>query len=131
MKVFLALCGIIFGLTAGLYLLEIFTIEAAPNATVFQQLVARISFGFAALLCVVSLGLAGIIDRLDDVRALRGTVNDIALSNADAAKGIAALKTVSATQPQAPVAAQPQALVVGGRLAVEAAMLDASAKTSG
>ncbi|MGL5447485.1 MAG: hypothetical protein ACRDBL_09265 [Rhabdaerophilum sp.] len=129
MRLFFTLVSVVFGVASALYFLEVLTIESSRQSTVFQQIVARVSFGFAVLICILSAGVAAILSRLDALGGFRQTINDIALSNADAAK---ALKAIDAradqkarTSESSPVSRDAPAVPVtpGGRLAVEAEML--------
>jgi hypothetical protein len=65
MRIVFVIVAVIFGFAAALYLLEVITVESSSRATVFQQIVALVSFGFAALLCILSAGIAAILARLD------------------------------------------------------------------
>lgn len=127
MRVFFVLVAAVFGFVSALYFLEVVTIESSRQATVFQAIVARISFGFAVLICVLSAGVAAVLSRLDVIAGMRQTINDVALSNADAAR---ALKAIDARTQQpirnsegAPTTDHGSSQAPGGRLAVEAQML--------
>lgn len=129
MRIFFVFVSVVFGFVSALYFLEVLTIENSRQATVFQQIVARVSFGFAVLICVLSAGIAAILSRLDALSGFRQTINDIALSNADAAK---ALKAIDARADQKARASESfpvsrgeliAPMTAGGRLAVEAEML--------
>lgn len=92
MKLILILLAVIFALATAGSLLDVLTIESRPGATILQQMVARVTFGFSALLFVTCAGFAAVLARMDSNAGLRATVNDIAMSNADAAKTLAALR---------------------------------------
>lgn len=78
--------------------LDVLTIEGRAGATVFQQMVARITFGFSALIMIVALGftavLSAMLARSDRVEA---ALKDIAASNADIALIHTAAKVAAET----------------------------------
>lgn len=71
--------------------LDTLVVESRSDATVLQQLVVRLSFGFSTLALILSTGLFSLLGHSERVEA---ALKDIALSNSDAAKALTAILAV-------------------------------------
>jgi len=115
--------------------LDVVAIEGRAGATVFQQMVARLGFGFAALSFILCVGFFGLINAVKE-QASCGTEHLKVLQEiAEAAKASRAILEApekraaaeqaekDATEKKARYAEYRESLKTGGRIEVEAAML--------
>lgn len=138
MRFIVAVLAVLFLGTALLTGLDVMTIEARTGATVFQQIVARVTFGISTLCFVIAIGFSAVLASASSTRSrIEMAIKDIAQSNADSANALKALLAVAeqpartadaaaAEEKRAKLAAyraELQEKTPGGRLAIEAAML--------
>lgn len=146
LRFIVAFLAVVFLGAAVLAGIDVVTIEAKAGATVFQQIVARVTFGFATLCFVIALGFSAVLASASSTRSLiEIAIKDIAQSNADSANALKALVAVAEQPARAAEAAadeekrarmaayraELQGKPTGGRLAAEAAMLADSEASKG